>query len=644
MATRRNRGASASRLPIIAGGKPCAAVALPADSSQVLRDAAEDFVRVIERMSGARLPLVADDSRSRMPARILLGACAARKAGVSLDGVGPEGYRMVRARTGLVIAGVTDEATAHGIYGFLQDALGVRWLMPGDLWEIVPRRRSISVGPLDVTANPSFLFRVYSGIADRRWLARNRLTHDASRLPCYGFGHNLKNIIKPSLYGKDHPEYFAQINGRRFVPESDSDERSQPCFTNPDVIRITAEAARKFFDENPARTTFSLCTNDNMDYCTCQNCAALDAPARTWRNEPVHSDSYWHYVSEVARQVAKMHPGRYLGCYAYWGTDSIPRKIRRLPPNVSVAHTQDTSQHFDPTYRKIDRDILRRWAKVAAHVSKYDYYGLGWLTPRYYPSLAADDLRFCHRLGLVGIYCEAYPYWAITGPMVWLGAQLMWNARADWRALMDEFMRLAFGRAASHMKRFYSTLERIWTKPRPGMWFQGLDKMRYETATVSPGKMKQAWLLLEQASAAASGDCARRVAYVRDGFEMSYLLAAIYGAAQALSEMPFKRKADIYAALEGSLRVLARLDEPMRSYEKRLRDDPAYAHVYFQPPRFSHKMETWRQEIGELLDLAIRRALIWARGHLHPREIDAFQRDVSARLQAIPAARDLSVR
>jgi len=630
-------------LRIVQNGKPRAAVILPRESSQILRDAAADLVRVIAKMSGARLPVVSDASRSKMSARILLGASEARKAGISLDAIGPEGYRLVRVGDDLVIAGPTDEATAHGVYGFLQDVLGVRWLMPGDLWEVVPNRRSIAVASLDAAVSPSFLFRVYSGLADARWLARNRLTYDASRLPCYGFGHNLKQIIKPSVYGKDHPEYFAEINGKRFVPGSDSDESSQPCFTNPDVIRITAEEARAFFDANPQHTTFSLCTNDNMDYCTCKKCAALDAPARTWRNEPVHSNSYWHYVSEVAKEVAKTHPGRYLGCYAYWGTDSIPRRIRRLPNNVSIAHTQDTSQHFDPAYRRIDRDILRRWAKVAAHVSKYDYYGLGWLTPRYFPSLTAGDLRFCHRLRLAGFYCEAYPYWAITGPMVWLGAQLMWNAKTDWRALMDEFMRAAFGPAAPHMKRFYAALERIWTRPRQGMWFQGLDKMRYETAIVDAAKMQQAWRLLEQASSIASGDFAKRVARIRSGFEMSYLLATIFADAKRLAEQRIVRKADLERILSGSVEVLSRLSEPTDSFEKHLRDDPAYAHVYFRPPRLPHKLETWRQEIGELVSLAMRRALIWAKGHLHPREIDAFQQDSSAHLQAIPSARDLAI-
>jgi hypothetical protein len=650
---------SRSLLRLVEGGRAKAAVILPSGASPALRAAAEDLVRIVKRMSGARLPLLSEASRARAPVRIRLGPSQASSLGVSLDGVGPEGYRLARVGNDLLIAGVTDGGTAHGIYSVLQDCLGVRWLMPGDLWEIVPERRTVSIRTQDRVVNPSFLYRVYSGATDARWRARNRLSCDPKHLPFYGHGHNLKNIITASRYGREHPEYFAEIAGKRFVPESDSQESSQPCFTNPDVIRITVEAARAFFDSHPERASFPLCANDNSEYCTCPGCSALDSPPRVWRSEPAHSDSHFYFVSQVAKEVAKSHPDRYLICYAYWGTDAIPRKIRKLPENVAIMLTQDTSQHFDPSYRETDRAILRRWTRSAEHVAKYDYYGLGWLTPRYFPTVAADDVRFCHEQRTAGIYNEVFPYWAITGPMVWLGAQLMWDAKADPDALLDSFMLSAFGRAAAYLKAFYKTLERIWCHPRKGMWFQGLEKMRHETAAVNPAAMKQAWRLLQQAEERASGGAAprghpegapsgaseraaprghperapsgareraaARVAYIRNGFEMSYLLAVIYDEARRLAERTIRREADIRAVLDRSRKVLARLDEPLQAFRQHIEGDPAYSHTYFRPRRFPEKIETWREEIAELLAMALTRALLWAKGRLHPREVQAFQ-------------------
>ncbi|KPJ64458.1 hypothetical protein AMK68_01670, partial [candidate division KD3-62 bacterium DG_56] len=54
--------ASAARrdLPLVIRGEPNATVVLPDDATPPLREAAADLVRVIERMSGARLRTVSD--------------------------------------------------------------------------------------------------------------------------------------------------------------------------------------------------------------------------------------------------------------------------------------------------------------------------------------------------------------------------------------------------------------------------------------------------------------------------------------------------------------------------------------------------------------------------------------------------------
>jgi hypothetical protein len=92
--------------------------------------------------------------------------------------------------------------------------------------------------------------------------------------------------------------------------------------------------------------------------------------------------------------------------------------------------------------------------------------------------------------------------------------------------------------------------------------------------------------------------------------------------------------------LARSLEVLGRLDEPTRSFEKHLRDDPAYAHVYFRPRQFPNNIQTWCEEIGELLGIALRRALMWAKGNLHRREIEAFLGD-AASMRDVASARGL---
>ena len=47
-------------MDLVVDGKPRATVLIPKDASRRLREAADDLVRIVERASGAKLPLVED--------------------------------------------------------------------------------------------------------------------------------------------------------------------------------------------------------------------------------------------------------------------------------------------------------------------------------------------------------------------------------------------------------------------------------------------------------------------------------------------------------------------------------------------------------------------------------------------------------
>ena len=73
--------------------------------------------------------------------------------------------------------------------------------------------------------------------------------------------------------------------------------------------------------------------------------------------------------------------------------------------------TQDTAQHHDSAHRKGDHDLVAGWAKKTDLLFKYEYYGPGWVPPRYFPHLVAEDVEFCKKAGLKGIYSELVPAW-----------------------------------------------------------------------------------------------------------------------------------------------------------------------------------------------------------------------------------------
>ena len=124
-----------------------------------------------------------------------------------------------------------------------------------------------------------------------------------------------------------------------------------------------------------------------------------------------------------------------------------------MEPNVFINLTQDTSQYFDPAYRKVDYDLIRAWQAKCDHVGKYDYYGLGALVPRFFPRLLAQDLKAIHRMGVRAFHSELYPYWANMGPMLYVASRLLWDVRLNPDRLLAE-PDAAFG-LWQEMRAFY---------------------------------------------------------------------------------------------------------------------------------------------------------------------------------------------
>jgi len=611
------------------------------DEGDAAKFAADDLGSYLTKALGANVEILSEPTEDR--AAIYLGLRYAERFGVDPRKVAlkPGGYLWKTRPNELLIAGADDAGTSNGVYGFLHEYVGARWFMPGELFEVVPKLNELSIPDLDRTVNPSFAFRIYSGVtteAGAKWMARNRLDVSRVGIPYFGFGHNLANIFPPSIYGKTHPEYYAEIDGKRLVPPSDGAQVGQPCMTNPDVIEIAARAAIEFFDKKPNATTFSLCVNDDGDFCRCRNCRALDSPYRKSHGWTIFSDSYFHFVEKVAEKVYLKYPDKFLGCYAYWAVELPPRKIERLPDNVVIALTQETSQHYDRNYKKADRDLWQQWTKVAKHLAKYDYYGLGWITPRYFPTLAAEDIEWIGEHGAVGMYCEVYPYWSNVAPQLYLGTRLLWNFNEDPRAILEGFYQQLFGPGAPYIKKFYDQLEKCWTQPRTGRWFEGLDDMRAELKMVDIAGVERAMKCLSDAQQATIGVEQERVRYIQDRFAFTYLVSKTYSDAKTLKSAPLKREVDVAAIIGGVEEVLRGVAATEKVYETCIAADPLYQHTYYFGSRFKNKFATWHDEVRGAVQEALVRVREWTLTLDDPDDAKVIWEDLVARLAANPTA------
>ncbi len=585
-----------SAMVLVQDGSASAVVVRGADVRGPALSAVGDFVRVIAEMSGGALPVVADGTRAAGGLAIHVGSTEyARARGLTGSELPENGFRIVCDGDTLVIAGGGVNGISHGVYSLLTDELGVLWGLPDRLFEDIPHRRTVEIARMDRRSVPAFGFRVFSG-NDPDWVRRNRIDDGSRALPRFGYGHNLFRILPPSRYG-DHSEYYALLDGKRRVPENDLHTHIQPCLTNPDVRRITVETARRFFDENPDVTTFSLCPNDSTDFCRCRQCSALDDTMDQYRGRRMNSNSYFAFVKAVADELLESHPDRYVGTYAYWSTELVPQSFNELPRNVAVMLTQDSSQYFDREYEVRDREILRKWSEFAANLGVYDYYGLGWTTPRIYTETVGRTLAGLPELGVTGFYCETYPFWAYISPQLFLATRLLWNPSADSTAILDEFYDRMFGCIASRVRRFHEILEDAWmSRLSHGRWFHGLDNVYWHIIHLLPGPRDEAWLEITEAVKEAEDETSRaRADYLRRGYRFSYLLSRSYEAAVTLG------RGDV----AGARRVVSLARETFAVYRTAIEPDLSYGRAYYRGPRMDGYLEWWKTALGLELSRAL---------------------------------------
>ena len=153
-------------IQLVSNGRPEAVIVVPEEPNPGERRAAEELQTYVEKGSGARLP-IRSDTDAVAGARIVLG-----RACQGLNPPDGDGFAIETRGDCVQIAGAGARGTLYGAYGFLEEELGVRWFMPGEMGEVVPRSRSIRVAPIERRQQPSFEYR-WIGPGDA-WSARNR--------------------------------------------------------------------------------------------------------------------------------------------------------------------------------------------------------------------------------------------------------------------------------------------------------------------------------------------------------------------------------------------------------------------------------------------------------------------------------------
>jgi hypothetical protein len=473
------RAGAADRV-LLSGGRCDYEVVCAAGANAATALAARELRTWFEAATGVKIPQVTEPTAGRKHVFVGPNPWSA-KAGVTTEGLKPEGYRLKTAGDDVHVVGMdvqrgslepkrvssTQTGSLSGVFDLLERCLGIQFLWHDRLGTIIPKCERVTVPDLDIETSPAWTYRflAYSpeGMCGQEMFARRlRLGHSHT----VTHSHAWHQILPVEKYGQEHPEWFAEIEGKRRTSYYLERHGGQVCTTNPEVVAVFAQAANDYFHAHPERDMFSVSPNDGSGFCTCTKCRQLDNGTRA-DGRPILTDRLISFYNAIAEQVVKVHPSKLLGAYAYSYYREPPEKVKPHP-NLYLVHATNTAYHQGVGWRE-EHEMEKQWRASAKHLAKYDIYyspdsSLNLIAP--VTGHIVEKIRAESEIGIEGGYLYIGQSYEQLGAGHVLLARLMWDPHTDAEALVDSYYKSLYGPAATHVQAYYDLLERQLIKAK----------------------------------------------------------------------------------------------------------------------------------------------------------------------------------
>jgi len=409
-------------------------------------------------------------------------------------------------------------ATMYAVYDFIEDYLGVRWYMPGDLGMVFDEQKTLTVTGKDVRRKPVMMSRLSSnngmGYDEDKWGGKmSRLLYaDATPEDIDLYGYRLRYggpgmAANHSFYGyhdrykkwKANPqdpalgEYAEDVAlfEKGTLMAQGYPEPTQLCYSSPDTVAQVIKDARSYFDQGRSKDGasvgpgwFGIVPSDDGFWCKCERCQGqLKFPGNesgnnipTFGNGLEANASYmvWNFTKQVAEALKKSHPDKYINQLAYIEYLGIPRdkngKLVELPENIVLGYCFGTRPilSFDP---KLNKEVAnyKQWMEISKKKGWLECFWLyqcfpnqfgamqGWLAwPGFHAHNLDKSMRMFIEDDVDGLFlCGIADF--IDG---WLTFKYMYNPDFDVDKELDEFFTRFYGPAAQPMKDFYLLVEK----------------------------------------------------------------------------------------------------------------------------------------------------------------------------------------
>ena len=493
--------------------------------------AASELAACLKRVTGADFKIVPETDAPDGSPRILIGQSNTVKthlAGFDWESLGHDGIVIKTVGQDLILAGGRPRGTLYAVYTFLEDVVGCRWWTESA--EHIPSLPKLEVPNLDVTHVPPFGYResYWQPVNGRNpaFAVRLKLNGNAQSIPAdlgghytiLGWCHTWYQLLPPSKYFADHPEWYPEMDGKRTTGLGGL------CLTNPEMRAEMVKSALEWITANPDAGIISIAQNDSNGLCRCPNCRAVV------QREEAESGLVIQFVNSVAEEIEKQYPDFLVETLAYAYTRHAP-KYARPRRNVLVRLCSiecDFARPLDAGSNGLFYKDLQDWAAVSPQLYIWDYTPnfSNFLVPHPNWRVLAPNIRLFAANRVIGVFEQGDAYNEnvnFNHLKLWLLAHLLWNPEADEHKLTAEFLEGYYGTAAPHLQQYLDlTCDAI---ERSGVRL-GCGGAAGTYLTLSD--MNNATVLFDRAAAAVKSDpvLLRRVQIERLALDHAWLLGS----------------------------------------------------------------------------------------------------------------------
>jgi len=475
--------------------------------------AAEELKNYLYLMTGSQLVVREISNKAeadKMKPYIAIGKLANDLGAVPPKSkYGIDGHIIDVAQDKVLLAGETPLASYYAAVHLLE-ILGCRWYMPGELGEIVPKQKTLTMQVGVIEEVPDLWSRRlwYSGGKPDGFVAEEEDRFTIWNLRNRQFGmivdmnHAWNRVLPPKDNFNKHPEWFSLINGER--------RAIQLCTTNQEMITQFVENYKVLIRKEPQRIWWSLSPNDGAAFCECVNCKALDPGINdvVFTNLPQVTDRLVIFFNQVVAEIVKEFPDKYFAFYAYVNHTAPPTKVKLHPhllpviTPISFSRYHEMNSPNSETQRALAK-YVKEWAQRADFILYYGYaYNLAdQILPYTKEHQIRHDWPFMFENKLAGVCIESQKSWPHMLPWYYMMAKLNVDMDTDLDTVAKEFYRDFFGKAAPQMEQYISLLDQAYANLKwemGNMWFAHL--------LFTPEFMNQAQSLINQALVQAAGD------------------------------------------------------------------------------------------------------------------------------------------